>query len=79
MLLFCPYNCNRDVEFAGQIVKRVNIGDYIEGKVPSLKTFQSSESSGEYNIPSLAALSTSMRLLQRYGFFSYKETGSKSS
>lgn len=52
---------------AGDIVKHVSLGDYVEDKVTSLKPFMSKENqTQEYNIPSLAALSTAMRLLQRY-------------
>ncbi|RVX18853.1 Amidase 1 [Vitis vinifera] len=51
------------------IVKHVSLGDYVEDKVTSLKPFMSKENqTQEYNIPSLAALSTAMRLLQRYEF-----------
>ncbi|XP_043726253.1 amidase 1-like [Telopea speciosissima] len=55
--------------FGGQIVRHTNLGDYIKDKVPSLKHFMGEGNEQlEYNIPSLVALSTSMRLLQRYEF-----------
>ncbi|XP_010549880.1 PREDICTED: amidase 1 [Tarenaya hassleriana] len=56
--------------FGGEIVKNVNLGDYIEEKVPSLKHFMTGDvvTSREFNIPLLEALSSSMRLLQRFEF-----------
>ncbi|PON43951.1 hypothetical protein TorRG33x02_332480, partial [Trema orientale] len=43
--------------------------DYVRDKVPSLKSFlNKGNAEQEYNIPSLAALSSAMRLLQRYEF-----------
>ncbi|CAO2836661.1 unnamed protein product [Amaranthus hypochondriacus] len=55
--------------FGGQVIKYMNLGEYIETNVPSLKHFmgQSNEAK-EYNIPSLIALSSAMRILQRYEF-----------
>ncbi|KAJ8751918.1 hypothetical protein K2173_000664 [Erythroxylum novogranatense] len=51
------------------IVKHINLGDYVEDRVPSLNHFMSKELKGQqHNIPSLAALSTAMRSLQRYEF-----------
>ncbi|KAM7280426.1 hypothetical protein ACFE04_007560 [Oxalis oulophora] len=45
------------------------LGDYIREKVPSLKHFMNQgNEEQEYNIPSLAALSSAMRLLQKYEF-----------
>ncbi|XVF41950.1 hypothetical protein PTKIN_Ptkin01aG0321700 [Pterospermum kingtungense] len=52
--------------FGGQILKHVILGDYVKEKVPSLQHFMSEDHA--YNIPSLAALSSAMRLLQRYEF-----------
>ncbi|GMN22584.1 hypothetical protein TIFTF001_047456 [Ficus carica] len=55
--------------FGGHVVKHASIGDYVKDKVPSLKSFISEgNAEQEYNIPSLAALSSAMRLLQRYEF-----------
>ncbi|XVE89703.1 hypothetical protein DITRI_Ditri20bG0017100 [Diplodiscus trichospermus] len=55
--------------FGDQIVKHVALGDYVKEKVPSLQHFMSKENEDHvYNIPSLAALSSAMRLLQRYEF-----------
>ncbi|XVF41953.1 hypothetical protein PTKIN_Ptkin01aG0321800 [Pterospermum kingtungense] len=55
--------------FGGQCVKHVILGDYVKDQVPSLQHFM--DKGNEYqedNIPSLAALSSAMRLLQRYEF-----------
>ncbi|XP_062084718.1 amidase 1 [Humulus lupulus] len=56
--------------FGGHLIKYANLGNYVKGKVPSLKSFVSkiNAEEQEYNIPSLAALSSAMRLLQRYEF-----------
>ncbi|KAH9604589.1 hypothetical protein KSS87_006582 [Heliosperma pusillum] len=55
--------------FGGQVVKFMTLGDYVEKNVPSLKHFMSQGSnSEEYKIQSLAALSSAMRILQRYEF-----------
>ncbi|CAN1124310.1 Amidase 1 [Linum perenne] len=57
--------------FGANLVKHITIGDYVEEKVPSLVHFTSQEAKNQEhsNIPSLAALSAAMRLLQRYHFF----------
>ncbi|KAL4625265.1 hypothetical protein ACB092_05G013100 [Castanea dentata] len=53
--------------FGGDLVKHAILGDYVKEKVSSLKQFMTEETADqEYNIPSLAALSSAMRLLQRY-------------
>ncbi|KAF5746747.1 amidase 1-like isoform X2 [Tripterygium wilfordii] len=55
--------------FGGNIVKPINLGEYVKDRVPSLKHFMCKVNEDqEYNIPSLAALSTAMRSLQRYEF-----------
>ncbi|OMO62477.1 Amidase [Corchorus capsularis] len=55
--------------FGGQILKQIVLGDYVKEKVPSLQHFMSNGNEEQaYNIPSLAALSSAMRLLQRYEF-----------
>ncbi|XP_012493074.1 amidase 1 isoform X1 [Gossypium raimondii] len=54
--------------FGGSILKHVNLGDYVKEKVPSSHHFMAKGNDHAYNIPSLAALSSSMRLLQRYEF-----------
>jgi hypothetical protein len=52
---------------AGHLVKHAVLGDYVKDKVPSLKPFMSKGNADQdYNIPSLAALSSAMRLLQRF-------------
>ncbi|KAJ7973378.1 Amidase 1 [Quillaja saponaria] len=55
--------------YGGYLVKHATLGDYVKDKVPSLKHFVNKEiTDQDYNIPSLAALSSAMRLLQRYEF-----------
>ncbi|KAL8170447.1 hypothetical protein V2J09_022251 [Rumex salicifolius] len=55
--------------FGGDIIRHLALGDYVKDSVPSLMHFMNQEGqSKDYNIPSLAALSSSMRLLQRYEF-----------
>ncbi|KAK9062282.1 hypothetical protein SSX86_019468 [Deinandra increscens subsp. villosa] len=55
--------------FGGQILQPVNLGDYVESKVPSLKHFMDNDTENkEFSIKSLMALSTAMRLLQRFEF-----------
>ena len=50
----------------GHVVKHASLGDYVKDTVPSLKSFISEgNAEQEYNIPSLAALSSAMRLLER--------------
>ncbi|XP_073104454.1 amidase 1 isoform X3 [Elaeis guineensis] len=53
----------------GDIINHENLGDYIHHKVPSLGKFMSNTSENQTSgIPSLAAISHSMRLLQRSEF-----------
>lgn len=57
--------------FGGDILGSVNLGDYVESKVPSLKHFMVDDDdveNQEFSINSLVALSTAMRLLQRFEF-----------
>ncbi|KAI7729499.1 hypothetical protein M8C21_024499 [Ambrosia artemisiifolia] len=55
--------------FGGNILQPVNLGDYVESKVPSLKQFMENDTENEeFSIKSLTALSTAMRLLQRFEF-----------
>ncbi|TKY52205.1 Amidase 1 [Spatholobus suberectus] len=55
--------------YGGDVLKHEILGDYVKTNVPSLKHFMSKENTDQiYNIPSLAALSSAMRLLQRYEF-----------
>ncbi|KAI3747403.1 hypothetical protein L6452_09859 [Arctium lappa] len=55
--------------FGGDILRSVNLGDYVESKVPSLKHFMVDDiENQEFSISSLVALSTAMRLLQRFEF-----------
>ncbi|CAA7053277.1 unnamed protein product [Microthlaspi erraticum] len=71
-LLVEPLVRSVEKSFGGNTVtKKVNLGEYVEEKVPSLKHFMTSEhvtTQKEFCIPSLMALSNSMRLLQRYEF-----------
>lgn len=54
------------VSILGDIVKNVMLGGYVKDNVASLESFYSKEVEGQvYNIPSLAALSSAMRSLQR--------------
>jgi len=49
------------------VLRHEILGEYVKAKVPGLKHFMSEEKTDQvYNIPSLAALSSAMRLLQRY-------------
>ncbi|KAK8467931.1 hypothetical protein PHAVU_007G180900 [Phaseolus vulgaris] len=55
--------------YGGDVLKQEILGDYVKTNVPSLKHFMSKETTDQiYNIPSLSALSSAMRLLQRYEF-----------
>jgi len=52
---------------ADSVLRHEILGEYVKAKVLSLKHFMSEEKTDQvYNIPSLAALSSAMRLLQRY-------------
>ncbi|KAK4781544.1 hypothetical protein SAY86_015646 [Trapa natans] len=56
-------------KFGGHVIKNTTLGDYVKDSVPSLDCFLSKGCvENSYNIPSLASLSTVMRLLQRYEF-----------
>ncbi|OMO62481.1 Amidase [Corchorus capsularis] len=58
-----------DKLFGGECVKHVILGDYVKDKVPSLQHFIDKGNEDRNDIiPSLAALSNAMRLLQRYEF-----------
>ncbi|KAH0913451.1 hypothetical protein HID58_036772 [Brassica napus] len=58
-----------DKSFGGNtVINKVDLGAYIEEHVPSLKHFMTSETQREFCIPSLMALSSSMRMLQRFEF-----------
>lgn len=58
---------NPEISVAGDIIKHATLGEYVEDKVPSLKQFMSEGTDlKEFNIPSLVALSSCMRLLQRW-------------
>ncbi|CAA0825335.1 Amidase 1 [Striga hermonthica] len=55
--------------YGSEKIEFTNLGDFVETKVPSLKHFMGDFTKREdNNIPSLTALSTAMRLLQRYEF-----------
>ncbi|VVA90563.1 unnamed protein product [Arabis nemorensis] len=67
-LLVQPVVRSVEKTFGGTtVVKNVNLGEYIEENVPSLKHFMTSDDD-KFCIPSLMALSSSMRLFQRYEF-----------
>ncbi|XP_020204786.1 amidase 1 [Cajanus cajan] len=55
--------------YGGDVLKHEILGNYVKTNVPSLEHFMSKENTDQiYNIPSLAALSSAMRLLQMYEF-----------
>ncbi|GAB4855530.1 Amidase 1 [Ancistrocladus abbreviatus] len=54
--------------FGGNIIKYLDLGDYVKENVPSLMHFKSQGAGGVHNIPSLMALSSAMRMLERYEF-----------
>ncbi|XP_077230163.1 amidase 1-like [Tasmannia lanceolata] len=55
--------------FGSEIVNHTNLGDYVSDKVPSLKYFMAKcGENQEFAVPSLMALSSALRLLQRYEF-----------
>ncbi|XP_062002694.1 amidase 1-like isoform X2 [Rosa rugosa] len=55
--------------FGGHVLKHANLGDVVKDKVPSLNCFfEKGNTSQEDNIPSLAALSSAMRTLERHEF-----------
>ncbi|XP_021772964.1 amidase 1-like isoform X2 [Chenopodium quinoa] len=55
--------------FGGQVLKYMDLGDYVEENVSSLKHFMGQGGdTKEYSIPSLVALSSAMRILQRHEF-----------
>ncbi|KAG8390592.1 hypothetical protein BUALT_Bualt01G0099600 [Buddleja alternifolia] len=55
--------------YENQKIRHTCLGDFVEAKVPSLEHFMENKSiKQEGNIPSLVALSSAMRLLQRYEF-----------
>ncbi|KAL9272550.1 Amidase 1-like protein [Drosera capensis] len=55
--------------YGGHVIKSINLGHYVKENVPSLAHFiTEGNSSAEYGIPSLAALSSALRTLQRYEF-----------
>ncbi|GFY90598.1 amidase 1 [Actinidia rufa] len=54
---------------AGHIIRSLCLGDYVKDNVPTLKHFMGKGlENQEFNIASLAALSSAMRTLQRYEF-----------
>ncbi|KAL0452133.1 UNVERIFIED_CONTAM: Amidase 1 [Sesamum latifolium] len=55
--------------YGSQKIQYTSLGNFIEAKVPSLMHFMDDNTKKQVdNIPSLAALSSAMRLLQRYEF-----------
>ncbi|PIN05986.1 Amidase [Handroanthus impetiginosus] len=55
--------------YGSEKIQYTSLGNFVGAKVPSLKHFMDNNASKqEDNIPSLAALSSAMRLLQRYEF-----------
>ncbi|GFP91840.1 amidase 1 [Phtheirospermum japonicum] len=55
--------------YGSQKIQYTNVGNFIETRVPSLKHFMDDDTKKQDdNVPSLVALSSAMRLLQRYEF-----------
>ncbi|XP_057788804.1 amidase 1 [Salvia miltiorrhiza] len=55
--------------YGSKIIQYTNLGEFVESKLPNLKVFMNNNVKADKdNIPSLAALSTAMRLLQRHEF-----------
>ncbi|KAK9161246.1 hypothetical protein Syun_007587 [Stephania yunnanensis] len=54
--------------FGSQVVKHENLGNYVSAKVPSLKHFMEKSNQHSEYVPSLIALSSAMRSLQRHEF-----------
>ncbi|KFK43202.1 hypothetical protein AALP_AA1G093600 [Arabis alpina] len=71
-LLVQPVLQSVEKSFGGKTaIKKMDLGEFIEENVPSLKHFMTSDdvtTQQEFCIQSLMALSSSMRLLQRYEF-----------
>lgn len=56
---------NFDTIFSGQVLKHENLGDYLDLKVPSLKSFHSKKSNGEVKSSSIRLLANVMELVKR--------------
>ncbi|KAF8378611.1 hypothetical protein HHK36_029959 [Tetracentron sinense] len=54
--------------FGRQVLKHMNIGDYLESKVPSLNQFHSTNRNGEVKTSSIKSLANAMQFLQRHEF-----------
>ncbi|XP_042502519.1 outer envelope protein 64, chloroplastic [Macadamia integrifolia] len=54
--------------FGRQVLKRANLGDYLDSKVPSLKQFHNEKRNGELKISSIRSLANATQLLQRHEF-----------
>lgn len=54
--------------FGRQVLKHENLGDYLDVKVPSLKSFYSKKSNGEVNSSSIRLLANVMQLVKRQEF-----------
>ncbi|XP_004495736.1 amidase 1 [Cicer arietinum] len=55
--------------YGDDVLRHEILGEYVKAKVPSLEHFMSEDNADQlYKIPSLTALSSAMRLLQRYEF-----------
>uniref|UniRef100_A0A5B7B3V0 Amidase domain-containing protein n=1 Tax=Davidia involucrata TaxID=16924 RepID=A0A5B7B3V0_DAVIN len=54
--------------FGRQVLKHENLGDYLDSKVPSLKTFLSKKSNGEVKSSSMRLLANVMQLMKRHEF-----------
>nr|DAD32116.1 TPA_asm: hypothetical protein HUJ06_010967 [Nelumbo nucifera] len=54
--------------FGRQVLKHMNLGEYLGSKVPSLNMFHDKNKTGELKTSSLRSLASSMQFLQRYEF-----------
>ncbi|KAA8541355.1 hypothetical protein F0562_025326 [Nyssa sinensis] len=54
--------------FGRQVLKHENLGDYLDSKVPSLRTFHSKKSNGEVKSSSMRLLANVMRFVKRHEF-----------
>ncbi|KAG0499435.1 hypothetical protein HPP92_004126 [Vanilla planifolia] len=57
-----------EVLFGKQVLRHVNVGEYLKTKMSSLEELQIGDMNGDSKIPSLASLASAMRLLHRFEF-----------
>nr|DAD35716.1 TPA_asm: hypothetical protein HUJ06_006356 [Nelumbo nucifera] len=54
--------------FGRQVLKHINLGEYLDSKVPSLKKFHDMNRNGELKTSTLRSLANAMQFLQRHEF-----------